>query len=56
MLRPMDMPGVPECIFPDVEAVKATFRERLAIDKDPTAYRESLPGGRATKGQGRKIK
>ena len=31
-------------VFPDVEAVKAVFRERLAIANDPKTYRESLPG------------
>ena len=43
MLRLMDKPGA-ERIFPDVEAVKADLRRRLAIAKDPTAYRESLRG------------
>jgi hypothetical protein len=48
MLRLMDKPGA-ERIFPDVEAVKARFRERLAIVRDPMAYREGYPGGRKMK-------
>jgi hypothetical protein len=42
----MDKPGA-ERVFPDVEAVRADLQKRLAIAKDPTAYRESLPGGQA---------
>jgi hypothetical protein len=49
MLVLMDKPGA-ERIFPDVEAVKAKFRERLAVVRDPAAYREGYPGGLARGG------
>ena len=55
MLVLMDKPGA-ERIFPDVEAVKARSRERFAIVRDPMAYREGYPGGRARGGRGRKMK
>jgi hypothetical protein len=43
MLVLMEKPGA-ERIFPDVEAVKASFREPLAVVRDPAAYREGYPG------------
>ena len=49
----MNKPGA-ERIFRDVDAMKADFERRLAIARDRKAYRESLPGGRAGGGKGRK--
>jgi hypothetical protein len=53
MLALMDKPGA-DRVFPDVEAVKAKFREQLAVVSDPKAYCESLPGGRPRGGEGGK--
>jgi hypothetical protein len=55
MLVLLDKPGA-ERFFPDVETVKAKFRERLAVVRDPAAYREGYPGVRLRGGRGRKMK
>jgi hypothetical protein len=44
MLVLMDKPGA-ERIFPDVEAVKASFRERLALVRDPAAVMSQILRG-----------
>jgi hypothetical protein len=43
MLVLMDKPGA-ERIFPDVEAVKPRFRERLEVARDPEAHRREYRG------------
>jgi hypothetical protein len=45
MLALMERPGA-ERVFPDAEAVKAKFKQRLAVVSDPKAYKARRIQGR----------